>query len=118
MYTIYISHNNNKDLLEEIKKSRINYAHNIVYINENSYLRTKELISESQFLVADITDINIDVGITIGIALEQSIRVITIQDIKSEKENIKLDIPNKDIIKYGNSEDLINKLEKAINDIY
>jgi len=111
MYTIYISHHKGSNTLDIIKNSRLNYTHNLIYNTTNDFSDMKNLIMESQFMVADISEQSIDVGIAIGIALEQNIRVIF---IKKEETNVSVEGVGSDVITYKDGDELVDKLEKSI----
>ena len=118
MKTIYISHSSNmnyeKELYEPLLNSNISKEFKLILPHSKEYkdIDTKNIIINSNYLVAEVSYPGTGIGLELGRAESNNIPIICVikkgyKCSSSVKRNFK-------VIEYSDRKDLVNKLEKLI----
>lgn len=120
---IFLSHSSKYDYVNElynpIKESSLDKIHKFIYFCEDPNYKeksSKEIIQESDLIIADISIQSIGVGMEIGWASAQNKPIIMIHRTGVEVRGY-MRLHAKDIFEYSSTTELIQKLERAINSI-
>lgn len=117
---IYIAHSTGYDYQEElykpIRNSILSDKHEIVLPHENNIenFSSKEYFNNCDLVIAEVSFPSTGMGIELGWANIQYIRVVCIYKIGT-KPSSALNTVSKDFIEYSSSNELIQKLESFCN---
>ena len=119
---IYISHSSNFDyinnLYNPIKNSNLVKSNSFFFPHDsNKTTNTKEIISNSDLVIAEVSLPTTGQGIELGWADYASTPILCIYEKGSEISSSLRFIANS-IIEYENEEDMISKIETFINHTY
>lgn len=117
---IYLAHssklNYKDDLYDPIRRSTLNKEHEIIYFcDDPAYTNksSKEIILQSDVVIAEISEESTGLGIEIGWANANGIRIIFIHKTgKAIKEYMKS--ISAEIVEYDSTETLIDSLKKLL----
>lgn len=117
---IYVSHSSEYDyenkLYEPIKKSRLMKSNIFFFPHEQKMLNSKEVISNSDLMLAEVSLSSTGQGIEIGWADSSKIPVLCIYE-KESKISSSLKFITDKFIEYENTEDMIIKITNYIEKI-
>ena len=116
---IYISHSTKYDYINKIynpiKKSNLVKGNNFFFPHENNKtINTKEIISDSDLVIAEASLPATGQGIELGWADYAQIPILCIYE-KGLKISSSLKFITNNFIEYENVEDMINKIDDFIN---
>ena len=116
---IFISHSSNFDFEQELynplKESALNTQHIISFPVENEKeVNTKELIKNSDVVVAEVSYASTGQGIELGWANMLSIPIICIYK-EGSKISGSLQFITKELIEYKNKEEMVDKLSAVVD---
>ena len=117
---IYISHSSKYDYINKlynpIKTSNLFRLHNFFFPhdNENKTINTKEIISNYDLLIAEVSFPATGQGIELGWADYAKTPILCIYE-KGAKISSSLKFITNNFIEYGNTEDMINEISNFIN---
>jgi nucleoside 2-deoxyribosyltransferase len=84
---------------------------------EDIFERDYNQLKSSDIIIAEVSEPSHGVGVEIGLSVSLDLkRILLIQEGK-KLSNLVKGIPNTEIIKYSDSDDLINKLNSSLNKI-
>lgn len=121
MKTIYISHSSNmdyeKELYEPLLKSNISKKFKLILPHSIEYkdIDTKNILINSNYLVAEVSYPGTGIGLELGRAECHNIPIICF--IKKGKKCSSSVKRNFKIIEYNEEKDLVNKLEKILQEM-
>ncbi len=115
---IYISHSSKYNYInkiyEPIKKSNIAKLHSLIFPHEQKEIvNTKEIISNCNLLIADVSLPSTGQGIELGWANSKNIPIICMYE-KGSKPSSSVKFLTDLFIEYENAEDMVNKLEHML----
>ena len=117
---IYVAHSNKfnyiKKLYEPIKNAKSLSMHNFFFPHDevNKLVSTKEIIQDSDLIIADVSCPSIGLGIELGWADYLKIPILCISEKRLEYSSSLKFITN-NFLEYDNPRNLIEKLEKYLN---
>ena len=117
---IYLSHSSNFDyqtnLYEPLKKNFARkYAIFYPHDSENINTKSKSIIAESDYVLAEVTYPSTGQGIELGWAEAQSVPIICIYR-KGADYSKSLNFVSDDFVQYENTDELVIKLEKIFSE--
>jgi hypothetical protein len=115
---IYIAHSRDLDYKNELyiplKKSPINSQHTIILPHEtDEFINSKEIISKSNLVIAEVSFPATGEGIELGWANSFRIPIICLYK-EGTKPSGSLRAVTKTIVSYADSSDLLNKIENFL----
>ena|SRR5699024_1852098 len=117
---IYVAHSNKfnyiKKLYEPIKSAKSLSIHNFFFPHDeiNKLINTKEIIKSSDLIIADVSFPSIGLGIELGWADYLKIPILCIYE-KGLEYSSSLKFITNNFVEYDSPRDLIEKLEKYLN---
>ena len=117
---IYVAHSNKfnyiKKLYEPIKNAKSLSIHNFFFPHDevNKLVNTKEIIKDSDLIIADVSCPSIGLGIELGWADYLKIPILCISE-KGLEYSSSLKFITNNFLEYDNPRNLIEKLEKYLN---
>lgn len=117
---IYVSHSSKYDYINKIynpmKNSNLFESHNFFFSHDNKVINTKEIISNYDLLIAEITLPAIGQGIELGWADYAKTPILCIYE-KGAEISSSLKFITNSFIEYENVEDMVYKISNFINNI-
>ena len=116
---IYVAHSNKfnyiKKLYEPIKNAKSLSMHNFFFPHDevNKLVNTKEIIKDSDLIIADVSCPSIGLGIELGWADYLKIPILCISE-KGLEYSSSLKFITNNFLEYDNPRNLIEKLEKYL----
>ena len=114
---IYISHSSDSDyrngLYKPIRASRLNSQHEIFLPHEQEHKNTKTVIESSEIVIAEVSFPSTGEGIELGWANSAGVPVVCVHQMEA-KLSRSLEAVSKSFLAYSDPEDLINKIEEAL----
>lgn len=115
---IYISHSSEYDYINKIynpiKKSSLTENNNLVLTHESKIMNTKEVISNSNLVIAEVSIPSTGQGIELGWANCSKVPIICIYE-KGSKISSSLKFITDKFIEYENTNDMIEKIRQFIS---
>ena len=114
---IYISHSSEYDYINKIynpiKNSNLNEKNNFVLPHESKITNTKDVIANSDLLIAEVSEPSTGQGIELGWA-NNNTPILCIYE-KGSKISSSLKFITNEFIEYEDCEDMIEKIKAFIN---
>lgn len=114
---IYVSHSSEYDyknkLYEPIKKSNLIKSNFFFFPHEQKIINSKEIISNSDLIIAEVSLASTGQGIEIGWADSAKIPVLCIYE-KGSKISSSLKFVTDKFVEYESAEDMISKIKNYI----
>lgn len=115
---IYISHSSEYDYINKIynpiKNSNLNGKNNFVLPHESKITNTKDVIANSDLLIAEVSEPSTGQGIELGWANYNNTPILCIYE-KGSKISSSLKFITNEFIEYEDCEDMIEKIKAFIN---
>lgn len=117
---IYLSHSSEYDyenkLYKPIKKSDLIKSNFFIFPHEHKIVNSKEVISNSDFMIAEVSLSSTGQGIEIGWADSAKIPVLCIYE-KGSKISSSLKFVTDKFVEYESTEDMIIKIKNYIEEL-
>ncbi len=115
---IYVVHSTSMDYVNElynpIKNSKIAAENQVIFPHDkNQNINSKEIISNSDLIIAEVSYPSIGMGIELGWAEDRNVRIVCVNK-SNFKVSSALKFITNDFIEYKNTKELILKLEEYI----
>ena len=117
---LYVAHSNKFNYIEKlydpIKNAKSLSIHNFFFPHDevNKLVNTKEIIKDSDLIIAEVSLPSTGLGIELGWADYLKIPILCIYE-KGLEYSSSLKFITNNFVEYDNSKDLIEKLEKYLN---
>ena len=115
--TIYVSHSTNYDyeaeLYQPLQQSSLNNDIYYPHSSENKGKNSKDIISDSDLVLAEVSYASTGQGIELGWAEDKSIPIVCFYRSGSKVSGA-LDAVCSDFIEYGSVQEMISKLEDYV----
>lgn len=115
---IYISHSSEYDYINKvykpIKNSILSEENNFVFPHESKIINSKEVISSSDLVIAEVSIPSTGQGIELGWSSYTKIPIVCIYE-KNSRISSSLKFITNNFIEYENSEDMLEKIKVFIN---
>ena len=114
---IYISHSSEHDYINEIynpiKNSNLNEINNFVLPHESKITNTKDVIANSDLLIAEVSEPSTGQGIELGWADCFNTKILCIYK-NGSKYSQSINFITDKFIEYESQEDMINKIQEFL----
>lgn len=116
---IYVVHSTSMNYIDELynplKESKLAFENEIIFPHDkNQNINSKEIISNSDLVIAEVSYPSVGMGIELGWAEDRNVKIVCINKINTKVSSALKFITN-DFIEYKDTNDLIQKLEEYIN---
>lgn len=118
---IYVSHSSEYDYIDKIynpiKNSNLSKKNTFILPHESKIINTKDVISSSDLVIAEVSLPSTGQGIELGWASYSKTPIVCIYE-KGAKISSSLKFITDKFIEYENTEDMIEKIKEFINTIF